>query len=296
MKHVWVGAVAVSLIAACSDGNPFVDSTTDPGTGTTGTVPTTIQSDLGEFTYDPVSQTLTITGLTLEAEPLTATYNRRPGLDRVGYEAYTTQESPLDRHSTAYVKDINGTRAVVVVTGGQFGSYFGGATYTRSGAYDPPTTGPTTGLASYAGNYVGLLNGGGSSEDLLTPDPTVPASLLPSQAAEITGVILINADFGDNQVNGRITSRAIPDNGGITPEDIDLAPTAINDDGTFSGNVEQANQTRGNYGGIFGGTDAGAVAGGLFVSNHISQLTDEEEYGIFVLVQCGQPGADPLCD
>ena len=83
---------------------------------------------------------------------------------------------------------------------------------------------------------------------------------------------------------------------GIVLEDLDLEPTGIETNGTFSGNIEQENQTRGTYAGIFGGTDAGVVAGALFASNHVSTTLDEEEYGIFVLVQCGQPGADPLCD
>ena len=200
------------------------------------------------------------------------------------------------KDGTLYVRDINGTRAVLVLTGPQFGTYFGGAAYTRTGTFDPPTVTATTGLASYAGRYVGLLNGAGDNGDLLPPNPAVPADLRPAQAAEITGVILINADFGDNTLNGAITSRQIPDNLAIIPENIELAPTAIAADGTFTGNVVQSGNNRGTYGGIFGGANAGAVAGGLFVEDHISQLSDEEEFGIFVLVQCGQPGADPLCD
>lgn len=297
MKHLLAGAVAVSLLAGCSDGNPFVEGE-DPGDGSAlpSDIPENILSDLGNFSYDPVAQTLTITGLTLEADPISASYRRRPALDRAGYEAYTAQESSLDRHATAYVREINATRAVVVVTGGQFGSYFGGAAYTRDGGYSPPTVTATTGLASYAGQYVGLFNGAGSSEDLIPVDPSVPAELRPSQAAEATGTVLLNADFGDNTVNGRITNRQLIDAPGIVLEDLDLAPATIEANGSFTGNVEQNNQTRGSFGGVFGGTDAGVVAGGLFAANHVSTLTDEEEFGIFVLVQCGQPGADPLCD
>ena len=159
MKHLVAGAVMASLLVGCSDGNPFVDGdTTDPGATLPTDIPTTIVNDLGSFTYDPVAQTLTITGLTLEADPINASYSRRPALDRNGYEAYTTQESSLDRHATAYVKEISGTRAVVVLTGPQFGTYFGGAAYTRDGAFDPPAVTATTGLASYAGQYVGMLN------------------------------------------------------------------------------------------------------------------------------------------
>lgn len=297
MKHLVAGAVMASLLAGCSDGNPFItDDSTDTGSTIPSDVPDAIVSDLGSFTYDPVAQTLTITGLTLEADPINASYNRRPALDRAGYEAYTAQESSLDRHATAYVKEVNGTRAVVVLTGPQFGSFFGGAAYTRDGGFNPPAVTATTGLASYAGQYVGLLNGSGSGEDLIPVDPSVPVGLRPGQAAEVTGTILVNADFGDNSVNGRVTDRVFVDAPATTMEDLDLDPTTIEANGSFTGTVAQNSQTRGTYGGVFGSTDAGVVAGALFAQNHISTVSDEQEYGIFVLVQCGQPGADPLCD
>lgn len=296
MKHLLTGAmVACLFLTGCGGENPFVDDDTTGG-DIPSDIPDAILNDLGSFTYDPVSQTLTITGLTLEADPITATYNRRPGLDRGGYEAYTSQESSLNRHATAYVRDVNGTRAVVVLTGPQFGTYFGGAAYSRTSSFDPPAVTATTGLASYAGQYVGLFNASGDGGDLLPVDPSVPVELLPTQAAEVTGTILVNADFGDNSVEGRITDRVLVDAPGIVLEDLDLAATAITGDGGFSGNVQQNNQTRGSYAGIFGGAQAGEVAGALFAQNHVSTVTDEEEFGIFVLVQCGQPGADPLCD
>ena len=52
----------------------------------------------------------------------------------------------------------------------------------------------------------------------------------------------------------------------------------------------------GQYGGIFGGTDANAVAGALFAEGHIDGVDNEEERGIFVLPQCGTPGQDALCN
>ncbi|WP_050931737.1 hypothetical protein [Aestuariivita boseongensis] len=299
MKYVWAGAIAATLLAACGGGNPFVDDSTTPTTPGTGSsaVPAAVEGNLGTFTFNTTTGVLTIEGVALEADALNATYVRKPALDRGGYLAYTSQEDGLSRHSTAYVRDINGTRALVVMTGPQAGSVFGGASYSRAGAYDPVGSNvtPNGGLVTYLGNYVGLLNGSGSSEDLITPPPGTPPSLAPGQAAEITGFVLLNADFTDNKVNGRITNRNIPDFGGVTPEDIDLAPTDILADGTFTGTVEQNNNARGTYGGIFGGVESAQVAGGLFVEDHISQLSDEEERGIFVLVQCGQPGDDPLC-
>lgn len=297
MKHVWAGTMAVSLLAACGGGNPFTTGPTTPTTPTTSDVPSAVQGDLGSFSYNASTGALTIEGVTLEADELNATYTRKPGLDRGSYLAYTTQESSLTRHATAYVKEINGTRAVVVLTGPQTGAVFGGASYQRDGAYDPVGSNvtPDGGLVTYIGDYVGLLNGTGDGGDLLTPPPGTPPSLLPGQAAEVTGVILINADFTDNSVNGRITSREIVDQPLLTPEDLDLAPSSIESDGTFTGAVEQASNNRGTYGGIFGGTESVTVAGALTAADHISQIDDEIEYGIFVLVQCGTPGDDPLC-
>ena len=302
MKQFLMGTALVSLLGACSGGNPFADGNAGGGGGGSTdpdiTIPTTIQNDLGTFTYDPVSQTLTITGLSLDAEPLTGTYQRNPSLDRGGYEAYSTQESSLDRFSQAFVKEIDGTRAAVVATGGQFGYYFGGASYGRDGNFIPPAVTPTTGTASYAGNYVGLTNIQTVDGEILPVTPGTPGLFRPGRASSVTGVILVNADFADNVVNGAISNRTFAD-APIAVDDLELAPTAINADGTFAGDVTQAQQGRGDYGGIFGGNGATAVAGALFVEDHISTITGlegEEEYGIFVLVQCGQPGDDALCD
>ena len=300
MKQFLAGTLAVSVLAACGGSggtNPFTTTTTTGGSGTTTTttIPTALIGDLGEFTYDPVAQTLTVTGISLEAEPIEGTYTRNAALDRGNYEAYTTQESPLDRHSTAYVREIDGTRAVVVMTGNQFGRYFPGVSYGRDGAFDPPASTPTTGLASYVGDYVGLTDIPSDGSDLLPVDPAVPIDLRTTQAGSITGRVLINADFADNQVNGGIADRVLVSTGQPI-ESVDLAVTEILADGTFTGTAEQALQNRGTYGGIFGGDDARIVAGGVSLADHISTVSDEEEYGIFVLIQCGTAGADPLCD
>jgi len=298
MKRFWLGVAAMAVMSACSGGNPFA-----PDDGTTPTpdptIPTTIAGSVSGVSYDPVAQTLTITGVELDDTPFQAVYRRRAGMDVPGYEAYTVQDSSLDRHTTAFVRERDGTRAIIAVSGAQFNYYFGGSNYSRTGSFDPPTANATGGLVSYAGSYVGLLNGAGDGGDLLPVDPTTPADVRPNQAAEVTGSIFINADFADNAVNGVIYNRNVVDR--ATPvENLDLAPTSIAADGTFTGNVTQQTATslndRGDYGGIFGGTDASAVAGTLFVSDHITAFNGEEEYGLFVLAQCGTPGADPVCN
>ncbi len=143
---------------------------------------------------------------------------------------------------------------------------------------------------------MGVLNTSGSGEDLLPVAPGTPGSFVPSQSAEVTGRILINASFSDGTVNGTITSRQITDFTGITVADLDLAPTSIAADGTFLGDTSVDLSNRGEYGGIFGGNGATEVAGVVHAEGHITGLTNIEEYGVFVLAQCGTPQADPVCD
>ncbi|MHA6262715.1 thymidylate synthase [Arenibacterium sp. CAU 1754] len=303
MKRFWLSFAAFAALSACSGGNPFEATTTntdDPETG----IPTEVAGNLTSVTYNPVAQTLTVKGIAFDNTPIDAVYTKAPASMDVGdYEAYIYQDGSLDRHTTVYVKDIGGTRAAVAVTGGQFESYFGGVTYGRAGAYNPPATNTSnSGLVTYAGDYVGLLNGPGDGGSLLpiTPDNgnTDP---FPVEAGEVTGRVVINADFAQNTVAGLVYDREYVDGAaiGVGPpiDNLALDPAAIDPaTGTFQGQVSQLNQSRGVYGGIFGGTDASAIAGGLFAKDHIANVTGEEEYGIFVLTQCGQPGADALCN
>ncbi len=297
MKRLWLTLAAFTVLSACSGGNPFAtdtDTDTDPDEGT---IPEQIAGDLSGITYNPVTQTLTVRGISLDDTPYEAVYTRKPALDRGGYEAYTVQEGSLQRHTTAYVRDIGGTRAAVVMTGGQFEHYFGGAVYGRSGVYDPPVSNQPGGLVSYAGNYVGVLNGPGDGGDLLPVTPGTPNSVRPAQAAEVTGKVLVNADFTDNVVNGVVYDRDAPDYPQLTLSDLALAPADIDaETGTFDGEVTIDLTAVGQYGGIFGGTDANAVAGALFAEGHIDGVDNEEERGIFVLPQCGTPGQDALCN
>lgn len=297
MKRYWLGLAAATMLSACGSGggNPFIEDTDtdDPEVG----VPADVAQDLQGISYDPVSQTLTVRGITLDNEEFEAVYNRRPALDRNGYEAYTSQDSSLSRHTTAYVRDIDGTRAAVVTTGGQFEYFFGGAVYGRAGAYDPPSVTGSGGLASYAGRYIGMLNGPGDGGDLLPVTPGTSPSVTPVQAGEVTGKVLVNADFTDNAVNGIIYDRTYVDSPGTEMVDLELAPTAIDPaSGTFVGDVSIQQQVRGSYGGIFGGDDAATVAGGIYVEDHITSVQNEVEYGIFVLPKCGTPGDAALCD
>ena len=308
-----ISGLALCLgLAACGGGTPFNSVTVvDGGTGTGGTaIPEALANNLKSFAYNPTAQTRTVTGINADDSQFTAAYRRRPGLDRAGYEAYTAQDGSLDRHVTAYVKDINGTRAAVVVTGGQFEEFFSGAAYSNASYVAPvqPGTQGEGGLVTYAGNYVGLLNTAGSNEDLLAVANGTPQDPLSVQAAEVTGKVVITGDFTDASVDGIIYDRKVPDynnaDASYDPNSADplqvtnlaMDSTAIATNGTFLGNLSQKNGTVGEYGGIFGGTGATEVAGVIHAETHISQFETPIEYGAFVLAQCGQPNEDPICN
>ncbi|MDQ2093424.1 transferrin-binding protein-like solute binding protein [Rhodalgimonas zhirmunskyi] len=297
------------LIAACGSTNPFTteeeETTGETGgetTTETSTIPEELSGDLESVVYSPGDQTITVTGMTLDEVPVETVYRRNTSLDRNGYIAYTAQDDPLDRHFTAYVKQSNNSgsvRAGAISDGGQFNRVFQGGFYERDGEFTPPT--PDEGLVSYAGTYIGLLNGLGDGGDLLPiTDPTVPVELHPGQSGTIVGNIFFNVDFNNNTINGGITDRVWTQNGSAE-ESIALISTSIEDDGTFLGSAEfdgEVGTSIGSYGGIFGGPEADAVGGVVALNewdgpgdvNH--GFDSEIERGVFVLDKCGTTGAN----
>lgn len=284
MKRFWAGLFAAGILSACSGGNPFLDDDepTDPDRPEF-VIPEVLSSDLDGIVYDPNAPvpTLIVSGVTFDGDPFTETYARNTSLDSGDYQAFTRQATPMDAHSTAYVRQIGGTRGALVVTGGQFGYYNGGATYSRTGAFDRPGPTQDTGNVKYSGTYIGLLNAPDNGNDLL-PTPGVDQELRPRQAGRVSGDVNIVADFNNNRVKGLVNNRTyIARN--INMSDLEIAPTDINDDGTFAGEITQGQQSKGDYGGIFGGPESDAVAGTLFVKDHQAGFTDLEERGLFVL-------------
>ncbi len=303
---------AAVFLSACSGTPPFGGTTTDtggdPGNGV-APIPEELAGSVQSFTYNPDAQTLSVVGVPFDDGPFTGVYRRRASLDQAGYEAYTAQDGSLDRHTTAFVREINGTRAAVIVTGVQFEQVFGGIAYSNTSYSAPVAPGSEEdgGLVSYAGTYVGLLNGAGSNEDVTPVTGGQPGQEVTAQAAETRGQVLITADFSDAQVAGIIYDRVVVDYDNdsevIVPNasnpmqvnDIAFDATAIQTDGTFFGNASVGNSVVGEYGGIFGGEGATEVAGGIHVSDHIDQFSEEIEWGTFVLTACGQPQEDPMC-
>lgn len=300
MKRFGLSVAALAIVSAC--GSDPVFNTDDGDNGGTPTpeptIPEEVAGNITGVTYDAANQTLTVTGTGLDDVAFEDVYTRKPALDIPGYEAYTAQDGSLNRHFTAFVREIDGTYGAVVGSGGQFATVIQGVDYGRNGTYTAPATTPNGGVVTYAGNYAGVINGNGTSEDLLPVAPGTDPVLLPGQVAEVVGSVLINAGFGDtqNQVDGVIYNRRIRDSG-VETQDLFLTPTAIEEDGSFTNTVILTDLTSvGTYGGLFGGTEASAVVGGINVSDHIETLDGETEYGVFVLGKCGGANADPICD
>ncbi len=291
MRRTWYGILAALALSACSGSNPFVEdsdagSVTDPATGTDNRVAAVAGDlDAAEFTPDPSNPTLIVTGVAFNGTPLPVAYDRKSALDTPGgqYQAFTRQPDALNTHATAYARDIDGTQGILVVTGGMGGYYNGGVTYSRTGAYVRPADNAQNADVRYDGEYVGLLNHGDNGADLLPVPAETDPTVAPRQAGRVYGQARINADFSTNQVKGTVYDRTYVATGTELPA-LAMAPTAISQDGTFSGEVTTLDhQNKGEYSGTFGGPEAGAVAGGLFAKDHIDDRDQIEEYGVFVL-------------
>ncbi len=309
--------MAVLAVAGCAAGsgtNPFsteseaeiIDKAEE------STIPEELANNLEAASYSEAGGTPTLqVYTTLDGAALIDTYTRTPSLDVGPYIAFTKQQTNLQRHFTGFAKisdDPDGTvRAMVAGDGGQFGEFYAGGAYERTGDYVKPDAGPpvgdgpNTGLVSYTGRYVALTNLEGAGVDL---GDTLPDGLRPRQSARLEGTILINADFnepnpdGGMTVNGIIIERAFtdyPDYTGIPDLELNAAP--IDENGEFFGTTSVDQQQRGHWGGIFGGDGATAVAGVVQASNWGGDTTleNEEEHGIFVLSRCGVTGEGALC-
>lgn len=314
--------LALVLLAACGDGNPFssVNTGGDPDDGDVVTdadeIPEALSNDLSNVAYNPTSGSLFVDITALDEvtddypleryQPNAALQALSPAIDAQGYRIYSFQDDALDRMFVAIVSqspDGSATGAVVM-DGGQFTKFFGGVNYSATD-FTPGSSENDTGLVSYAGTYAGLSNLDADGAQLLTPATPVDPEILPAQPAMIESPIFLNADFGDNTVNGAIYERSFVNLapaietllGGPDLPTVYLIPTDITDEGTFFGNAQNpAQEDIGTYGGAFGGDNATAVAGGIHLDgDFIPGIDNEEEFGVFVLVQCGQPGDDAIC-
>lgn len=287
---------------ACGSGTDQAAEVGDGGVGDPNAavvIPEALKETLNSAVYDPAGAgSLVLNMHALDSPQIEQPYQRNAALDIGPYRAFTYQDDPLDRHFTALVAQVGSVRAGAVADGGQFSRYYRGGFYERDGGFTPPTT---SGLVSYVGTYAAVTNLDAPGADLLpVPGPAVDPAILPRQSARIQGDIFLNVDFSDNVVNGNITGRSLVDYAIALP-DILLLPGDVAANGTFSGGTGYGDLTaNGDYGGIFGGTDAGAVGGVVALDNFDGPgdplgFINEEEHGTFVLIQCGMPGDDPIC-
>ncbi|WP_076364999.1 transferrin-binding protein-like solute binding protein [Phaeovulum vinaykumarii] len=304
-----IKSMAAAVAVASCGASPLVTASSNSGGGTTtAAIPADLAVNVNKIVYDPGTTpgggTIQIEIASLDTTPLTATFTRDASLDVTGYKAFRMQEDALDRMFIALAAESadGSVRAATVGDGGQFNRYFAGGYYERDGAFDAPPVNsatPGSGQVSYAGSYaavtnVGLAAGGPTDVTLPIPAGTDP-SLTPSQPARVAGDIFLNANFADSSVNGSIYNRVIVDSG-FSLDDVILVAATIDGNGTFAGTTENPAQVgTGTYGGIFGGTDAAAVAGVVHLEEFESTWTNEQEHGVFVLTQCGLPGSAPIC-
>jgi len=298
-------------VAACGNGNPFTDGggTTTGGGAATSTVPPAILNDLERISFDPITNTLTVTGLTQDGVPLVNEYTAVASTFAPGYVTFTGQNDPLGRHATAFVASRNGVQAGVVLTGGQFNKFFGGAFFERTGGYTVPTGAASQFDVTYYGTYAGGINGVGPVTDLLPTAGLDPDVNTPTQTAYSTGMMFVNVDLNDMSVEGEIYDRTGVF-AGSSPElpDLVLVEGTLAGDGTFSGNIEfDATDTNpgtpadpvgndiGDFAGVIGGPGGNTMAGGITLTEFSELLDNELEYGVFVLDLCVAGNTDPIC-
>lgn len=269
MRKVLGLMTVAALLAACDDRS--AEDTTTGGGGVIGEDSadgTTTLGDVQSIAYDAgatsAASTLNVR-ITLDGPDEPQSYVRDQAGDLGGYSKFTQQDDPLDRSYVAFAKTSadGSVTAIAISDGGNFGNApFGGAQVSSTGV-----SLPTTGLVSYAGDYVGVI-----------PDAAASG---PGTVDAVTGTVFLNVEFADiANIEGEITDRAFGPNGTGSPlGDVSLGTTTINADGSFSGTA-----TGGTYTGLFGGTDAASIAGAVEIG---------DEYGIFVLDQC--PGAGDTC-
>lgn len=289
-------ALVAGLAVAGCGGNPFADDGTGSGTGggstgggstgggTTDDVPTALRGNLVSASFNQTTGTLTTVIDPLDASSITVSFARAPALDRGGYQAFTYQETTSNRLFLALFKTSgDGAATGGVTASGQFTEMVWGANYQAVTAFSAPAAG---GLASYSGNYVGVLNSG-----VTVPGPGAPFD--PIRPLRVEGDVLLNADFTNNNVEGGIRNRQIVETS-ASLENIFLTITDITSTGTFAGTAEFSDRTEaGSYGGTFAGVGGTAVAGATDLTP-VSGDNDVLEKGVFVLDRC-VTGAPPPC-
>lgn len=259
------GLIMATSLAACSSGSGSGGSTTvapvDQNVGDTVTIVQGSAPNTHDVTFSGVTTTYsaspggaqTINGFTRFAEA-------DPAATNVGYHTET---------SDTYAG------VAATISAGASPAY-AGVNYGRS----TPTSVPTTGSATYVGNYAGLL--------VFISDDSVPVA--------IDGTVTLNvADFPAATIAGSITDRDLFVSSTGVENPVDLADVAltgtISADGTFSGTTTGGESLSGfggphtadagTFEGIIGGATGSEVVGGLEINHRSAGALVFYEIGAF---------------
>jgi hypothetical protein len=271
MKFHILLMTSILALAACGGASlPNIGGAGDGGGGE-GVTPTEetldfseLTADLGSAIYDPVLETLTITLLPFDGSPIVAEYVRNTALDTAGFDGFSLEENSNARLYYAMFKAGESTFVGTVATDFDFENSFGGTTFDVTVAGNLPTGG----IATYLGEYVGLTD----------------ATNLPDGPTIINGDALINVDFNDGEIEGKLLadSTLFNDAGALLAYDADLLVARETllittlDGNEFLGDISGG----GTYGGVIGG-DGGELAATFVFDNEFG----DKEFGALVAPQ-----------
>lgn len=316
----WTKALAVLALVAACDGNPWAEETEEPlppgTTDPTASSPITRTEEVDDsgngfaegMSYDATTDTFTVDGLAFDGDNV---YTRDTAVPSLGpfavYEAASVFNDPLTgqpiqqfQHKAIYGVDPEGDVSFAIVRTGAYVPYgYGGWIYSRSGGVELPTTGQ----ASYAGNYAALrdFDGRGGLE----------------YATGSMNIAIDFADFNDgNGVQGQVYNRKILDTDGNDITDTVIAalnaeydasatslpvmnfkvgPGVTTAAGELSGGIDSyvvdndGNLTQledGKYYAVLSGNNAGKVVGVIVVESDDPRFdATVRETGGFILVR-----------
>jgi hypothetical protein len=279
----FLATLSLLALAAC-DGNPLANNTTtNPGTGTSGCAGVSNSTCLGEvnrFVFDPNTDTLSLNNLPLD---LNGTYARDNALESAigltGFRAYRNTSGA--GNYVALYRTSGAVQAGVVGSDSFLGYGNGGVMYGSNST----AVLPVSGQATYIGDYAGIRVYEGTGTNLAT-------------LGYATGTASTLIDFNDFDNGGAIyttvTNRVAYDtNGnaiGALPS-LSANPTKATDGRLTATNVTEVGANAGNGAGtlqgVFGGSGGTQIAGVLVITgaDPLGPGRNVQESGAFLLVR-----------
>ncbi|MBV1868470.1 MAG: hypothetical protein KUG69_11285 [Marinosulfonomonas sp.] len=277
--------IAVAGLSACSGGTSggTASGTTPLAGGVSGTTggSTQVGTAHGVANGQPVAMTIggtTITGLVRDT-----TYDKgvlksfvQSEIDVIAGGSYSNREAGHTGVSST------GAMSASVMNTDFTSTEAGGIQRAASYARVSGGTMPTTGSATFTGDYAGGMGASNIS------------------AFIITGDVSLSADFGASTISGNITNRVGGQNivvpGASSFEDVALGATAIGADGSFSGAttggqfadlsiVGAVTSNNGTYDGLIGGATGSEAAGAinlLINYDNGGTVRNTTEVGVFI--------------